>query len=177
MRRDTQRSRRALLLAAALLVFPSVAACGAGEGQPAWTAQPGTAGHATTAMPTAPAADEARLAAWAARPTYVRNDARTEEAYAFAMAHPDVLKWIPCYCGCGGMGHTSNLDCYFKRTMAGLSSLDFEEHASFCQICVDETLVVKHMLADGHSVREIRDAIDAQFGGSGPGTPTVLPPV
>ena len=35
-----------------------------------------------------------------------------EEAYRFALANPDVLKQIPCYCGCGVVGHTSNYDCY-----------------------------------------------------------------
>jgi hypothetical protein len=151
-----------------------VAACGSTQGQAAWTAGPQAVAPAT-AKPAA--ADSTREAAWAARPVFARSDARTEEAYAFALAHPNELKWIPCYCGCGGMGHTSNLDCYFKRTMAGLSSLDFEEHASYCQICVDETLQVKQLLADGHSLREIRDAIDARFGDSGPGTTTALPPV
>ena len=48
--------------------------------------------------------------------------------------------------------------------MAGLSSLDFEGHASFCKVSVDEALIVKQMLADGHSMREIRTAIDGRFG-------------
>src|SRR3972149_6798149 len=34
------------------------------------------------------------------------------QAYQFAAANPDVMKQIPCYCGCGKMGHTSNYDCY-----------------------------------------------------------------
>jgi len=29
-----------------------------------------------------------------------------QEAYQFAVANPDVLDQLPCYCGCGGMGHT-----------------------------------------------------------------------
>jgi hypothetical protein len=28
-----------------------------------------------------------------------------QEAYRFALANPDVLDKIPCYCGCGGVGH------------------------------------------------------------------------
>jgi Protein of unknown function with PCYCGC motif len=173
MRRDTTRTRRALLLAGTLLILPSISGCGSSQGQPTWTAGPQAAAQATAKPATT---DTAREAAWAARPVFARSDARTEEAYAFALAHPNVLKWIPCYCGCGGMGHTSNLDCYFRRT-AGLSSLDFEEHASYCQICVDETLMVKQLLADGHTLRDIRDAIDARFADSGPGTSTELPPV
>ena len=30
------------------------------------------------------------------------------EAYRFAVANRDVLRYIPCYCGCGEQGHTSN---------------------------------------------------------------------
>jgi len=35
-------------------------------------------------------------------PTQVR------EAYRFAIANREILRWIPCYCGCGADGHTSN---------------------------------------------------------------------
>src|SRR5436309_15785832 len=36
------------------------------------------------------------------------------EAYRFAVANRDVLRYIPCYCGCGAAGHTSNASCYVK---------------------------------------------------------------
>lgn len=36
------------------------------------------------------------------------------EAYRFAIANRDTLRYIPCYCGCGAEGHTSNASCYFK---------------------------------------------------------------
>jgi hypothetical protein len=38
-----------------------------------------------------------------------------QEAYRFAIANPEVLSNIPCYCGCGGMGHTSDLDCFIEE--------------------------------------------------------------
>ena len=31
-----------------------------------------------------------------------------------AIANRDILKYIPCYCGCGVEGHTSNASCYVK---------------------------------------------------------------
>lgn len=34
--------------------------------------------------------------------------------YTFAKTRGDVLKWIPCTCGCGQLGHTSNRSCYIK---------------------------------------------------------------
>jgi hypothetical protein len=159
-------------LALAILVAPGVVAgCANETGQaPTWTAHPGTAGQ----VDGAPAADTAAKAAWAARPAYVRQDPRTEEAYAYAMASPAVLRWMPCYCGCGAMGHGSNLDCFFKPTTTGVPA--FEEHASYCEICIDTALMAKQMTAQGHSLRAIREAVDATFGGAAPGTPTDLPP-
>ena len=115
-------------------------------------------------------------AAWAARPAYVTANAATEEAYAFAIEHPRIVEWMPCYCGCEAMGHGSNLDCYFKDGQPG-DRPAFEEHASFCDICVDITLKAKQLDADGKSLREIRQTIDQTFGGSAPGTLTAQPPI
>jgi hypothetical protein len=172
-RRGPARGRSFLFLAFALFVAPGLSGCGAEADHAAtWTAQPGR----TAATSGAVAMTDVMQAAWKVRPAYVRNDARTEEAYAFAMTSAAVLRWIPCYCGCGAMGHRSNLDCFFKPTMAGLSELTFEEHASYCDICVDTALMAKRMAAEGQSLRAIRAAIDATFGGGAPGTVTELPP-
>lgn len=40
--------------------------------------------------------------------------AEVREAYRFAIANRDILRYIPCYCGCGAEGHTSNASCYLK---------------------------------------------------------------
>ena len=42
-------------------------------------------------------------------PTFL-NDAppKVRESYQFAMANPHDLETIPCFCGCGKMGHKSN---------------------------------------------------------------------
>ena len=126
------------------------------------------------AMPgDAPPADASE--AWAARPAFVLVTAQTQEAYAYALYQPQVIKWMPCYCGCGGMGHRSNLDCYLKPGQAGRRTV-FEEHASYCDICVKTTLLAKRMFAEGRSLLEIRMAVDQTFGGAAPGTPTDLPP-
>jgi hypothetical protein len=172
------------LFALVLLSGPAFAACsashgGATAGGPAAmpTMTDGSAipvaGVATVRMADQPPVDAGE--AWAARPAYVHGDAATEEAYAFALYHPQVLKWMPCYCGCEGIGHRSNLDCYLKAGMLG-GKTAFEEHASFCDICVKTTLLVKEMYSQGKSLGEIRQAVDQTFGGAAPGTPTELPP-
>ena len=38
-------------------------------------------------------------------------------AYRFAIANRDVLRQIPCYCGCGAE-HPSNYECYIKEVRA-----------------------------------------------------------
>ena len=158
------------LFALVLLSGPALAGCSAshpaasggwGDAMPSMQVDMPMAGH-----------DEA----WAARPAYARADAATEEAYAFAIEHPRIVEWMPCYCGCEAMDHGSNLDCYFKRGQPGDRAV-FDEHASFCDICVDITLKTKQLDAEGKSLREIRQIIDQTFGGSAPGTLTAQPPV
>jgi uncharacterized protein with PCYCGC motif len=36
------------------------------------------------------------------------------QLYRFAKDRGDVLKWMPCTCGCARLGHTSNRSCYVK---------------------------------------------------------------
>jgi len=40
---------------------------------------------------------------------------KVREAYRFAIANQEILRYIPCYCGCGSEGHTSNASCYLKE--------------------------------------------------------------
>ncbi len=146
------------------------ATAGGGAPQMAGTAvEPQMAGTSADLMP----ADAAE--AWAARPEFTRVDPQTEEAYAFALYHPQVVQWMPCYCGCARMDHRSNLDCYLKRAAPGQAT-QFEEHASYCEICVKTTLLTTQLVSEGKSLREIRQAVDTTFGGTTEGTPTQLPP-
>lgn len=141
------------------------------------TVDPGAAAAAarTGAAPAPPVAAEPMPdaeAMWAARPDYVDTTAATEAAYHYAVTHPEIVQWMPCYCGCGGMGHGSNLDCYLRRADG-----TFDEHASYCDICVQITLTTKELVSQGKSLREIRQVVDQIWGGRVPGTPTALPPV
>jgi hypothetical protein len=133
----------------------------------------GMASTAPSAVPSGMRADATD--AWYARPAFTRVDARTEEAYAYALFRPDVVDWMPCYCGCARLDHRSNLDCYLKRAAPGQTT-QFEEHASYCEVCVETTLLAKRMVSEGRSLREIRQAVDQEFAGAVPGTPTQLPP-
>jgi hypothetical protein len=59
---------------------------------------------------------EIELADRGVLPDFVRSAPDSvQEAYLFAVAHPDDLSHQPCYCGCGPMGHESNLGCFEIR--------------------------------------------------------------
>lgn len=120
---------------------------------------------------------EAIQAAWAARPAFVREaPSRTQAAYAYAIARPDVLRWLPCYCGCGPIGHRSNLDCFVVARFSAGEPIVFEQHGSYCDVCVETALLADAMLRDGKTLIQVRAAVDAMFGGLAPGTLTELPP-
>jgi hypothetical protein len=75
------------------------------------------------------AGQEYTLAPESALPDFVQDaPPQVREAYRFAIANPDVLSAFPCYCGCGAMGHQSNLDCYVKQIQPD-GSIEFENHA------------------------------------------------
>jgi hypothetical protein len=85
-----------------------------------------------------------------------------QEAYQFNTANPDIMDDIPCYCGCGDIGHTSNYDCYVS-SVDDKGKITYDNHALGCSICVDITQDVMRMLRDGKSPQDARAYIDATY--------------
>ncbi|SFA80798.1 Protein of unknown function with PCYCGC motif-containing protein [Bacillus sp. UNCCL13] len=47
------------------------------------------------------------------------------EAYQFAVSNPEVLNYMPCYCGCYEEdGHTSNTNCFVDKIEGTTVTLD-----------------------------------------------------
>lgn len=90
-----------------------------------------------------------------------------QQAYQFAAANPDVMTQIPCYCGCGSMGHTSNYSCYISSVGAD-GTVTYDNHALGCSICVDITQDVMRLLKQGKSVPVIRAYVDQAYARYGP---------
>jgi len=90
-----------------------------------------------------------------------------QEAYQFASINPDLMKDIPCYCGCGDIRHTSNYDCYVSDVDAQ-RNIKFDNHALGCSICVDITKDVMRMLQEGKTPAEARVFVDATYAKYGP---------
>jgi hypothetical protein len=93
--------------------------------------------------------------------------AQVQQAYQFAAANPEVMQQVPCYCGCGDMGHTSNYACYVGGQNNN-GTLLFDTHALGCSICVDITLDTMRLLKEGKSVPEIKAYIDQTYAQYGP---------
>ena len=41
-----------------------------------------------------------------------------QSAYQFAAEHPEILSYVPCFCGCQNSGHRGNDDCFVKARAA-----------------------------------------------------------
>lgn len=97
-------------------------------------------------------------------------------AYQFALDRPDVMLWMPCYCGCGGhSGHRNARDCFIKSSSSS-GNVQFDNHGSECNVCVDIAVRAKELTLAGWALSDIRAAVDQEFGDIGPGTDTPLPP-
>jgi uncharacterized protein with PCYCGC motif len=111
---------------------------------------------------------ELGMAPLADMPMDVQNaPATVRQAYQFAVANPEVMKQIPCYCGCGKMGHTSNYSCYVAEASAD-GKITYDPHALGCSICVDITQDTMRLLKQGKSVQAIRAYVDSTYAKFGP---------
>jgi hypothetical protein len=98
--------------------------------------------------------DAAQLRGGETRPTLSPMNfyGPTARAYAAAREIPEVIDSIHCYCECKKhLGHKSLLTCYVN------------EHAAYCDICINEALMAKQMHDKGMDVVSIRKAIDSKY--------------
>src|SRR5512137_877224 len=111
---------------------------------------------------------ELKMAPMSMMPDEVKSaPAVTQQAYQFAVANPDVMKHIPCYCGCGAMGHTSNYSCYVQSVDAA-GKVKFDGHALGCSICVDITQDAIRLSKQGKSPQDIKAYVDKTYSQYGP---------
>lgn len=109
-----------------------------------------------------------KLAPMSEMPSEVQNAPTVvQEAYQFAVANPEALKNVPCYCGCGAVGHTSNYSCYVQE-IKDSGEIVFGQHALGCTLCVDISQDVMRLTSEGKTPQEIRAAIDQTYSQYGP---------
>jgi len=98
-------------------------------------------------------------------------------AYLFAAEHPEVLSYVPSFCGCERAGHRGNEDCFVAKRDASGDVTEWEPHGLDCTVCLDVASDARQMYASGASVRDIRAAIEREFVPTASTmTPTPKPP-
>ena len=85
-------------------------------------------------------------------------------AYKFAAEHPEVLSYVPCFCGCERSGHRGNEDCFVKTRDVNGDVVQWEEHGMECAVCLDVATRSLQLHTAGKSVAEIRETVDKEFG-------------
>jgi hypothetical protein len=154
----------AVLLAACTAEPPATSSGGHGGHVPPLASRVSSAGY-TGDLPPLPKVQFA-----AARPAPLLR-----AAYEFAARHPEVLRHVPCFCGCERNGHGNNQDCFVARREAD-GRPEWNPHGIGCGICVDLALQAKQMHGAGSSLADIRQAIDVKYRAEYPtSTPTPLP--
>ena len=82
------------------------------------------------------------------------QDARVRDAYVAAKKYAHVLESIYCYCRCKeNIGHRALVECFET------------EHASHCDVCMNEAIIAARMTEQGKNPKEIQKAIDAYYAG------------
>ena len=100
-----------------------------------------------------------------------------QQVYEFAARHPEVLSYIPCYCGCEREGHKANHDCFVKSRNAKGEVTQWDSHGMGCAVCLGVGRQVMAMYNKGMTVQQIRAEIDKTYGARYPShTPTPDPP-
>jgi len=83
--------------------------------------------------------------------------------YQVAGTATDIIKWMPCYCGCGeSAGHGSNMNCFIDEVHED-GSIVWDDHGTRCPVCLEIAVQSVKMTQDGKSLKEIREFIDENY--------------
>jgi hypothetical protein len=104
-----------------------------------------------------------------------KPDSVVKAAYEFAARHPEVLEYMPCFCGCERGGHRGNHDCFVERRDPSGKVAAWSQHGVGCDVCLDVATIAMQMHNTGASVTAIRAAIDKRYADSTSRTPTPHP--
>ena len=86
-----------------------------------------------------------------------------QAAYRFAAEHPEILSYVPCFCGCERAGHQGNEDCFVKARNAKGDVTEWDPHGLDCAVCLDVATEAMQMHRSGANVRDIRTAIEKKW--------------
>lgn len=96
--------------------------------------------------------------------------------YEFAARHPEVMKFVPCFCGCERGGHQDNHDCFVASRGTDNRVTAWDTHAIGCEVCLDVANQALQMHNSGASVSAIRESVEKKYAALYEGhTPTPMP--
>lgn len=98
------------------------------------------------------------------------------DAYIFAAQHPEVLDYVPCFCGCETRGHRRNADCFVESRNPDGTVRAWDTHGMACIICIDVARDAMQLRASGARVTDIRAAVESKYAAYERQTPTPAPP-
>lgn len=164
-----------LIAVAAAGLAGSVALLAAGEGRPQGDPRPRAAG--VRVAPVLPAKPHTGPLPALPRVSFdpPRSVAVIQQVYEFAARHPEVLQYVPCYCGCERVGHTANHSCFVKSRAADGRVTEWDSHGIGCAICIDVARDAMTLFNSGGKPAAIREAIDKKYGSYPSSTPTPRP--
>lgn len=101
----------------------------------------------------------------------------TRTVYEFVAQHPEISRFVPCFCGCERDGHRSNEACFVARRDPAGNVTEWDTHGFGCAVCVDVARESMQLYNSGADVQSIRAAIERKWTPQSQSkTPTPLPP-
>jgi hypothetical protein len=89
------------------------------------------------------------------------EQAAIEEGYRFVAAHPEVARYVPCFCACSRTkGHRSIEDCFVESRHPDGTVAAWRNHAAECYICITVAQEAKASYGKGMNITEIRAHIE-----------------
>jgi hypothetical protein len=86
-----------------------------------------------------------------------------KDTYEFAAAHPEIVRFMPCFCICGkSVHHRSNEDCFISARGRN-QTVVWNDHAAECPICLAVAKDSREMFLRGEDVRFIREEIERRY--------------
>lgn len=118
------RRGRALLALVVLLAMSVLAiACSSGDGSP------DSGDHSSQFASFEPAPEPNGDLSKVVWPDFViQAGPEIQALYAFNVEHGDLMRYMPCFCGCEENGHHNNRDCYI-RSVHPDGSVEFDSMA------------------------------------------------
>ncbi|MGE8205068.1 PCYCGC motif-containing (lipo)protein [Heyndrickxia sp. NPDC080065] len=96
-------------------------------------------------------------------PKFLANTSETVQTiYQAAASHKELLEHMPCYCGCGEMGHQNNYDCFIQENKQN-GAVVWDEHGVNCDVCLEIAAQSVVDFNKGKTIKEIRKEIDEKY--------------